>query len=101
VVQLVQLWVSYQFQSVKSTRAEPTPAFPNRRYTSLGSTFNTIPNPLLRDPSQPSGWKPAWELEDASAERAGRPAGPIPVEVAKTLDRHTYHENGQVTLDEE
>ncbi|GAA5840657.1 hypothetical protein JCM11251_004178 [Rhodosporidiobolus azoricus] len=60
-------------------------------YTSLGSTHNTFPNPLLRatttdghfDPSNTSsptgldaaplgGWRPAWELEDESAERAGR-----------------------------
>ncbi|GAA5976946.1 hypothetical protein JCM10908_005688 [Rhodotorula pacifica] len=53
-------------------------------YTSLGSTHNTFPNPLLR--STPSGtlidgvsdgrplggWRPAWELEDEDAERAGR-----------------------------
>ncbi|GEM12617.1 FAD synthetase [Rhodotorula toruloides] len=61
-------------------------------YTSLGSTHNTFPNPLLRAttsgpisrPSSPTsaarekvgqplgGWRPAWELEDESAERAGR-----------------------------
>ncbi|GAA5917716.1 hypothetical protein JCM8208_001887 [Rhodotorula glutinis] len=56
-------------------------------YTSLGSTHNTFPNPLLRAPPPPSdptgavdgdypqplgGWRPAWELEDEGAERAGR-----------------------------
>ncbi|GAA6052499.1 hypothetical protein JCM3770_003797 [Rhodotorula araucariae] len=79
-------------------------------YTSLGSTHNTFPNPLLRATAtglgqgtgagagagagagggagasdgdgyghgydagcQPlGGWRPAWELEDESAERAGR-----------------------------
>jgi len=60
----------------------------NYGYTSLGSTFNTIPNPLLRDPNSSSGWRPAWELADASTERAGRPAGPIPKEVSKALDHH-------------
>ncbi|ORY82353.1 hypothetical protein BCR35DRAFT_303752 [Leucosporidium creatinivorum] len=44
-------------------------------YTSLGSTHNTFPNPLLRatdDPSVLGGWRPAWELQDPSQERAGR-----------------------------
>ncbi|GAA5913574.1 hypothetical protein JCM6882_001690 [Rhodosporidiobolus microsporus] len=66
-------------------------------YTSLGSTHNTFPNPLLRatttdghfhsssspatvsisapaggEPAPLGGWRPAWELEDESAERAGR-----------------------------
>lgn len=45
------------------------------RYTSLGSTHNTFPNPLLKatdDPAVLGGWRPAWELEDESQERAGR-----------------------------
>ncbi|WWD22839.1 hypothetical protein CI109_107333 [Kwoniella shandongensis] len=41
-------------------------------YTSLGSTTNTSPNPLLRNPSSESGWDPAYKLQDASQERAGR-----------------------------
>ncbi|KAI9633133.1 putative FMN adenylyltransferase [Dioszegia hungarica] len=41
-------------------------------YTSLGSTKNTVPNPLLRNPSAPSGWDPAWKLTDGSKERCGR-----------------------------
>ncbi|WVF66325.1 hypothetical protein IAT40_001065 [Kwoniella sp. CBS 6097] len=41
-------------------------------YTSLGSTTNTSPNPLLRNPNSPSGWDPAHKLQDASQERAGR-----------------------------
>ncbi|GFZ44659.1 hypothetical protein JCM24511_02383 [Saitozyma sp. JCM 24511] len=41
-------------------------------YTSLGSTINTVPNPLLRNPSAPGGWDPAWKLLDESQERAGR-----------------------------
>ncbi|GAA5866764.1 hypothetical protein JCM3774_001793 [Rhodotorula dairenensis] len=53
-------------------------------YTSLGSTHNTFPNPLLRstasgtlvggveDSTPLGGWRPAWELEDEDAERAGR-----------------------------
>ncbi|KWU42571.1 adenine nucleotide alpha hydrolases-like protein, partial [Rhodotorula sp. JG-1b] len=42
-------------------------------YTSLGSTYNTFPNPLLRSTALPlGGWRPAWELEDEDAERAGR-----------------------------
>ena len=44
-------------------------------YTSLGSTFNTFPNPQLRaenDSRAPRGWLPAWQLTDDSLERAGR-----------------------------
>ncbi|GAA5883096.1 hypothetical protein JCM1840_000039, partial [Sporobolomyces johnsonii] len=44
-------------------------------YTSLGSTHNTFPNPLLRktdDPAVLGGWLPAWDLEDEAQERAGR-----------------------------
>ncbi|WVW81669.1 hypothetical protein I302_103664 [Kwoniella bestiolae CBS 10118] len=41
-------------------------------YTSLGSTTNTSPNPLLRNPCTPGGWDPAYKLKDASQERAGR-----------------------------
>ncbi|WFD35747.1 FAD synthase [Malassezia cuniculi] len=41
----------------------------DRGYTSLGSTFNTRPNPLLE---QSGEYAPAYELQDASAERAGR-----------------------------
>ncbi|OCF33141.1 FMN adenylyltransferase [Kwoniella heveanensis BCC8398] len=41
-------------------------------YTSLGSTTNTSPNPLLRNPSSSTGWDPAFKLQDASQERAGR-----------------------------
>ena len=47
------------------------------RYTSLGSVHNTFPNPALRigdsagDETQPA-WKPAYELQDGSLERAGR-----------------------------
>lgn len=61
--------------------SQPTPAFDFfwdmdnssvcllNRYTSLGSTYNTKPNPYL---ITPTGWKPAWELEDGTLERAGR-----------------------------
>ncbi|GAK68274.1 adenine nucleotide alpha hydrolases-like protein [Moesziomyces antarcticus] len=38
-------------------------------YTSLGSTFNTRPNPQLQ---QGGKWMPAYMLKDASHERAGR-----------------------------
>ncbi|WVR03277.1 hypothetical protein IAU60_000268 [Kwoniella sp. DSM 27419] len=41
-------------------------------YTSLGSTTNTSPNPLLKNSSAASGWNPAYMLQDASQERAGR-----------------------------
>ncbi|WWC57932.1 uncharacterized protein I303_100467 [Kwoniella dejecticola CBS 10117] len=41
-------------------------------YTSLGSTTNTSPNPLLKNFNSPSGWDPAYMLKDASQERAGR-----------------------------
>ncbi|WVQ93943.1 hypothetical protein IAU59_001021 [Kwoniella sp. CBS 9459] len=41
-------------------------------YTSLGSTTNTSPNPLLRNSASSTGWDPAYKLQDASQERAGR-----------------------------
>ncbi|GAA5963632.1 hypothetical protein JCM21900_000202 [Sporobolomyces salmonicolor] len=47
----------------------------NYGYTSLGSTHDTFPNPLLRktdDPAVLGGWLPAWDLEDEAQERAGR-----------------------------
>ncbi|SGY49101.1 BQ5605_C001g00738 [Microbotryum silenes-dioicae] len=46
-------------------------------YTSLGSTHNTFPNPMLKaigDTSVKGGWRPAWELKDETQERAGRDA---------------------------
>jgi FAD synthetase len=61
---------------------------PLRSYTSLGSTYNTFPNPLLRSTASGTlvdggadtlplgGWRPAWELEDEEAERAGRRVTP-------------------------
>lgn len=47
------------------------------RYTSLGSTHNSFPNPcLLVKGGEAEGgikkYRPAWELEDESKERAGR-----------------------------
>ncbi|ODN80467.1 hypothetical protein L202_02707 [Cryptococcus amylolentus CBS 6039] len=39
-------------------------------FTSLGSTTNTSPNPLLK--KEGGGWEPAYKLQDASQERAGR-----------------------------
>lgn len=44
------------------------------RYTSLGCTDNTLPNPFLKDPRQPFGYKPAHMLQDhdGQEERAGR-----------------------------
>lgn len=55
-------------------------------YTSLGSTFNTLPNPELRveeeegegevgtvgDGTAKGRWKPAYMLQDGTMERAGR-----------------------------
>jgi len=42
----------------------------NEGYTSLGSTFDTFPNPALRDAN--GRYKPAYELKDGSKERYGR-----------------------------
>lgn len=42
------------------------------RYTSLGSTHDTFPNPALRNENEQALWKPAWMLEDESKERLGR-----------------------------
>lgn len=39
-------------------------------YTSLGSTFNTFPNPALREDS--GKYRPAYELKDGREERYGR-----------------------------
>lgn len=41
-------------------------------YTSLGSTFNTFPNPLLEVEGGKGQFRPAWQLADGSTERAGR-----------------------------
>ena len=43
-------------------------------YTSLGGEDDTIPNPMLRieERGEVVGYRPAWELEDEAAERAGR-----------------------------
>jgi len=41
-------------------------------YTSLGSTYNTFPNPALQDSNLSSGYRPAYELLDGNLERAGR-----------------------------
>ncbi|EJD52010.1 adenine nucleotide alpha hydrolases-like protein [Auricularia subglabra TFB-10046 SS5] len=52
-------------------------------YTSLGSTYNTFRNPALRvdAPDGSCTWKPAYELQDDSLERAGRggPNDNIPI----------------------
>ena len=42
----------------------------NARYTSLGGTLDTHPNPLLK--LDGDGFKPAYELEDETKERCGR-----------------------------
>lgn len=44
----------------------------SRRYTSLGSTHDTFPNPTLRSSDHMSLWKPAYMLQDETMERAGR-----------------------------
>lgn len=41
----------------------------NVGYTSLGCIHDTLPNPILR---YGDVYRPAWELEDESMERAGR-----------------------------
>lgn len=41
-------------------------------YTSIGDKATTSPNPLLRDPKNPSLYLPAHTLLDSSAERHGR-----------------------------
>ncbi|KAK2588693.1 hypothetical protein KPH14_001586 [Odynerus spinipes] len=44
----------------------------DKGYTSLGTRKTTIPNPLLKDPKNPSTYLPAHTLSDVSAERQGR-----------------------------
>lgn len=50
----------------------PYCALYDQGYTSLGSTHNTVPNPLLKNEGAPTGWEPAYKLTDESKERAGR-----------------------------
>ena len=42
------------------------------RFTSLGGTLDTHPNPLLKDGKGKGGFKPAYELQDETKERYGR-----------------------------
>lgn len=42
------------------------------RYTSIGSTHDTIPNPALKTGA---GFDPAYKLIDGTKERAGRLSG--------------------------
>lgn len=46
----------------------------DRGYTSLGGKDDTRPNPQLREEGSGKGawYRPAWELQDGTAERAGR-----------------------------
>lgn len=44
----------------------------DKGYTSLGTRTTTIPNPLLKDPKNPSIYLPAYTLSDMSTEREGR-----------------------------
>ncbi|SYW75787.1 related to FAD1  len=69
-------------------------------YTSLGSTFNTLPNPELRieteqgeqgeqevevgDGTARGRWKPAYMLKDATLERAGRVENPQHAKASQT-----------------
>src|SRR6266498_5002847 len=74
---IVQFRVIYFFFFCKTKRKKKIFScsnfiFINLKYTSLGSTDNTYPNPDLRNPSQPSGYDPAWKLTDESRERCGR-----------------------------
>jgi hypothetical protein len=40
------------------------------RFTSLGGTLDTHPNPLLKEKGE--GFMPAYELQDETKERCGR-----------------------------
>eukprot|EP01103_Thecamoeba_quadrilineata_P007120 TRINITY_DN1689_c0_g1_i1.p1 TRINITY_DN1689_c0_g1~~TRINITY_DN1689_c0_g1_i1.p1 ORF type:complete len:282 (+),score=57.95 TRINITY_DN1689_c0_g1_i1:114-848(+) len=44
----------------------------DRGYTSLGHTYNTVPNETLRDPTTACGYQPAYMLKDSHKERVGR-----------------------------
>ena len=52
----------------------PYPTLYDNGYTSLGSRSNTLPNPNLAstDDKGRKSYKPAYELQDGSLERAGR-----------------------------
>lgn len=52
------------------TQGVPYCTLYDQGYTSLGSTFNTFPNPLLK--RQDGSYREASELTDGSSERAGR-----------------------------
>eukprot|EP00047_Mylnosiga_fluctuans_P008351 m.6898 g.6898 ORF g.6898 m.6898 type:complete len:327 (+) comp2146_c0_seq1:110-1090(+) len=51
-------------------RDRPYCSLYDQGYTSLGSTLNTVPNPLLKDGN--GGYRPARELADGRYERCGR-----------------------------
>ena len=42
------------------------------RYTSLGGTDNTLPNPSLANSARACGYDQAWKLRDGRCERNGR-----------------------------
>ncbi len=65
-------WVSVLRMLQRASETHSVLPAHGRRYTSLGSTRNTHPNPCLRNPERASGWDPAWKLADESLERAGR-----------------------------
>ncbi|KAI4491686.1 hypothetical protein M0804_003078 [Polistes exclamans] len=44
----------------------------DKGYTSIGTKTKTLPNPLLKDPQNPSTYLPAYTLSEVSAERHGR-----------------------------
>lgn len=71
-------------------------------YTSLGSTYNTYPNPALKvegesNDSRVAMFKPAYDLEDGNLERCGRISGPPQTPVvppSQTVDESGRQEEG-------
>lgn len=72
-------WSYHQIWSYIMQENVPYCLLYDRGYTSIGSVYNTQPNPALafNDPNGRTTYLPAWELKDASLERAGRIVAPV------------------------
>ncbi|KOB78384.1 Molybdopterin-binding protein, partial [Operophtera brumata] len=74
-------WSYHQIWSYVLQRRVPYCSLYAQGYTSIGSTFNTWPNPALAytDRYGCLSYHAAWKLPDGAAERAGRQAAPTHV----------------------
>ncbi|XP_026729683.1 FAD synthase-like [Trichoplusia ni] len=87
-------WTYHQIWSYTLQQRVPYCSLYDKGYTSIGSTDNTWPNPALahKDKYGALTYLPAWQLSDASLERAGRGSSPkLPV------NGHEYNHNSHLT----